>query len=279
MSRDDETLFFFDPFNNRRIEVPAFKEGYGFTTLSFFNPPTSPNCFIIGIKSGSIEVKIGFLRHGDNEWNIDHMEHIEITKALQFRASLAPPILHSGKLYFLDVRGKVATLDVSEDRLSDGSIAESGYIFRKCLEQRRLRRNIKEHYLVKPMGEDAIFAIFLMNDDRKVKVFRLLEPDMRWELVDDLGDMVFYVSNASSFGYRTCNKSLKNKIFFTRFHDEKVVFYSLYTKKYHSFGGNYSSKGCYGFKSYDHATWMMLAPTPHLSPESLTWCPQEQGSH
>lgn len=273
MSRDDETLFFFDPFSNRSIEVPKPPGNFEFK-ISFFHPPTSPDCFLIGIDGGvGLQVTIGLLRHGQDKWDIDFMDNI--SRRVEFQPSLSPPIFHGERLYFLDVGGKVATLDMSEDRLRKGSIVKSGCIFSKCLKQRKLHENIEEHFLVRSEGEDAIFAVFVMHDKGKARVFRLLEySDMLWEPVEDLGDRVFYVSNASSFGYTTSNKSMTNKIFFPKFHgDDKVVFYSLESHKYHSFGGNYSSKNSYAFKRFDHATWMMLAPILPQGGELLTWCP------
>lgn len=265
MSRDDESLFFFDPCNNRRIEVPVSSSYY--STVSFFHQPTSPDCFIIGISSViGCHLNIGLLKHGENEWKNDQMFHI--STRIRFQASLAAPILHGEKLYFLDVRGKVTTIGMSKY-----PIIESGYIFKKCFKQRRLRRNITEHYLIKPRDEDVIYAVFVVHDDRKVKVYKLLELDMSWEPIEDLGDKVFYVSSALSFGYTTTNTSMANKIFFPKFHDEKVVFYCLNTKQYHSFGGdgNYSRENSYDLERFDHATWMTPGPTSQSSGELLRW--------
>ncbi|KAG8372823.1 hypothetical protein BUALT_Bualt12G0107100 [Buddleja alternifolia] len=50
MSRDDWSLFFFDPFKEQRIrELPKVK--YPYTTICFFNEPTSSNCIIVGISN------------------------------------------------------------------------------------------------------------------------------------------------------------------------------------------------------------------------------------
>lgn len=269
MCTDDEILFFFDPFNNQRIEVPRLPKKNRYTTMSFFHPPTSPDCFIVGIDGvHNCIVEIGLLKHGEDEWNISSVELKKL-----FGASLAPPILDGGKLCFLDFRGNIATFDMSRD-----PIAKSGYVYNRCLKQRRLRRNIKEHYLIKIKGEDAIFGVFVMNDDHGgVRVFRLLD-NILWEPVEDLGDKVFYVSNSSSFGYITRNKNIANKIFFSKFNRNKVVFYSLETRKYHSFEGDYSSENMYGLQRYEHAAWMMPA-TLQFPGEPLTWCVQDDATH
>lgn len=275
MSGNYGTLFFFDPFNDVEIELPDyFPESY--TTISFFNPPTSPDCFIIGVESEEeFEVEIGLLRHGEDKWSTYYFK-----RRIDFKPSFAHPILHDEKLYFLDVRGNIATIDMKRDIIVKSAYVhnnclktrrfKSPYVYSKCLKQRRLRRDIKEHYLVKPKGEDTIFAVFAMHNGRNIKVFRLLK-EMVWEPVTDLGDKVFYVSALTSFGYTTHDKSLRNKIFFSKFYGDKVVFYSLDTQKYHSFEGDYSSENSYDFSRFDHATWMMHAPTTQHRAEHLTW--------
>lgn len=198
VSQDDEALFFYDPFNNQKIQVPSLPSVY--TTVSFFHPPTSPDCFVVGILSLNETFEIGVLRHGDDEWNIDYMRSLR--KHNRFNTSLAPPVLCGGKLYILDVKGNIATIDMGED-----PIVDSGYVYSKCIQQRRSRKNIKQHFLIKPKDEDVVFAVFVKKDERYVRVFRLYtEHRIHWESVDNLGDRVFYVSNASSFGYTTDNK-------------------------------------------------------------------------
>ncbi|KAL8061930.1 hypothetical protein ABFX02_02G114700 [Erythranthe guttata] len=262
-SSDDHTLFFYDPCNNQMIELPSIPSDCKYTTICFFHPPTSPECLIIGIrtvswKSSRDELELGVLKHGENKWR----NGLFRDRNHQFRVSLGPPILHGGKIYFLDFKGNVALFDVS-------SYIWLFTIFPRCLKKRRFRRNIKEHFLIKPNNEETIFAVFVVGDERKVRVFRLVDG-YQWERVEDLGDMVFYVSNTSSFGYTVDDKSMANKIFFSKLYGDKIVFYSMDTRKYHTFECNYSSNNSHEFTRLDFATWIM--PELHPQKRELTWC-------
>ncbi|EYU24270.1 hypothetical protein MIMGU_mgv1a018876mg [Erythranthe guttata] len=214
MSDDYEDLFFFNPSDNRTIEIPS-PIGVSYSTITFFHPPTSADCFVVGIHSGLYYVVIGSLKHGEDEW--------------------------------------------------------------KTYEQ-RTKRYIFQHFLVKPKGEDVIFAVFGTHDEREVRVYRLVEkPEgFLWEPVEDLGDMVFFVSNTSCFAFSGNAENMANKIYFPRFHGDDLVFYSLKTRKFHTFKGDFSSKKSYGLKRFDFAIWHIPPPTgPQLSEELLEWYPQE----
>ncbi|KAL7155731.1 hypothetical protein ABFS83_03G096400 [Erythranthe nasuta] len=267
MSPDDRTLFFFDPFNNQTIELPPIPSHRTmYNTICFFHPPTSPNCLIVGILSNTNhEVEVGVLKYGEDRWDVGLLDIDD-----QFKVSFCPPILHDGKIYFLDVIGNVAWFD-----MTDG--IWSFIIFPRCFTKTRLCRNIKECFLIKPKNEETIFGVFLVHDERKVRVFELSKR-LRWKLVEDLRNRVFYVSKTSSFGYTTDDKSMANKIFFSKFHGDKIVFYSMDTQKYHSFEGDYSSDHSYDFEKLDFATWMIPTLPPQLSRKltsrKLIWCPK-----
>ncbi|EYU17475.1 hypothetical protein MIMGU_mgv1a019176mg, partial [Erythranthe guttata] len=233
MSSDEQTLFLYDPLNNQTIELPPSR---AILTLlqSLFSTRQLPTTVYL----------------------------------LEFNLSRAcPPILHDGKIYFLDVKGNVAVFDMN-------NVVWSLVIYSRCLKKRRLRKNmiIKEHFLIKPGGEEAIFAVFVVHDEIKVKVFKLMD-EFRWKLVENLGDRVFYVSHTSAFGYTTDNKSksMANKIFFPKIHDDNVVFYSLETHRYHSFEGDYSSHNCYNFEILNFATWVIPTTRNLQLSKELIW--------
>ncbi|KAL7106043.1 hypothetical protein ACP275_07G086000 [Erythranthe tilingii] len=271
MSDDYEDLFFFNPSDNRTIEIPS-PNGVTYSTITFFHPPTSADCFIVGIHSGLYYVVIGSLKHGEDEWKT----YEQRTKRYIFRESLAPPILHRGLVYFLGMEGNIATFDITNPTFDITN--PSLKIFTRCIKTRRLRFHITEHFLVKPKGEDVIFAVFGTHDEREVRVYRLVEkPEcFLWEPVEDLGDMVFFVSNTSCFAFTGNAENMANKIYFPRFHGDDLVFYSLKTRKFHTFKGDFSSKKSYGLKRFDFAIWHIPPPTdPQLSEELLEWYPQE----
>ncbi|KAI3467521.1 hypothetical protein Pfo_024184 [Paulownia fortunei] len=261
MSREDCSMFFFDPFNNEMIELP--KSDFQYTTICFFHPPTSPDCFIIGISSKMcpLNVIIGLLKHGGDEWKT-----CTYHSKTEFLLSICTPILHRGLLYCLDVEGNVATFDIS----NNGSPV-SWFVNSKCLHPPRLRKKNRRHFLIKLREEEVLLAVLVAHDERKVNVFRLLEPDMKWEMVEHLGDKVLYVSHTASFAATASSENMANKIYFPKIHGDNGVFYCLSTQKYHSFKGDYSSSKSYGFKDLEFATWITPTPTPEF-PRDLTWC-------
>ncbi|KAK6118762.1 hypothetical protein DH2020_047488 [Rehmannia glutinosa] len=233
-----------------------------FWLVCFFHPPTSLNCTIFGIQTPRRwhnVVNICILKRGADKW-----ESNEYRIKTKFRVSYGAPVLHREQVYFLDVKGNVATFDISKSRLIVNS---------RCLRRRRrLGDKIKEHYLFKIKGEEqTLFAVFVLHDERKVNMFRLLEPEMKWELVEDIGDKVLYLSLWLSFGDTAHLKSMANRIYFPKFHGDTAIFYSLCTRKYHSLDNNYSDDNSYGLKRLDFAAWIMPAPIPQLPTELLTW--------
>ncbi|KAG8364306.1 hypothetical protein BUALT_Bualt19G0115000 [Buddleja alternifolia] len=95
-----------------------------------------------------------------------------------------------------------------------------------CLFPSRLRHKVKQQFLIKPKGEEVLFAVFVAHDERKVGVYRtdLIENDMdHWELVEDLGDKALFVSHTMSFAVTAPSKTMANKIYFTKFHEDSSV--------------------------------------------------------
>ncbi|KAG8364309.1 hypothetical protein BUALT_Bualt19G0115300 [Buddleja alternifolia] len=254
MSRDDGSLFFFDPFKEQMIrELP--KHDFPYTTICFFNEPTSSNWIVVGISNmfDNKDVIIGVLKHGDDEWEVNKFTHKS-----EFELSFCSPILHCGKLYCLNKKGDVAFFDLISEHDDDGGPSLNVYCC--CLYPSRLRHKIKQEFLIKLKGQDVLFAVFVAHDERKVSVYRmyLMENGVnQWELVEDLGDKALFVSHTASFAVAALSKTMTNKIYFTKFHEDSSVYYCLKTQKYHSFNGNFSSNKFYGLKEVDFATWIL----------------------
>ncbi|KAG8378137.1 hypothetical protein BUALT_Bualt08G0106800 [Buddleja alternifolia] len=264
MSHDYSILFFFDPFNNRSINI-HHRIDFPYEIICFFNSPTSSDCTIIGIsgtRGYSPYVYIGVLRKGEDKWN-----RYEYNCNTGFVLAVSTPILHRGWLYCLDVKGNVGTLNINKH----GHDQSSWIVYTKCLLPARFRNKTRQHFFIKHHEEETIFAVFVAHDERKANVFRLLEPDMKWELVEDLGDKRLFVSRTSSLIETAPLKSMANKIYFPMLKDDDGVYYSLDTRKYHSYEGGLSSKKSYGLKELNFATWVIPSPIPDFH-EELTWC-------
>ncbi|KAG8378140.1 hypothetical protein BUALT_Bualt08G0107100 [Buddleja alternifolia] len=256
-------LFFFDPFNYRSIEVLPVMD-FPYKTICFFKPPTSSDCTIVGISSVlafSPCVKIGVLKMGEGEWKI-HKYNCNT----RFVFSGCTPIMHRGMLYYLDVKGNVGTFNINKH-----GHESSWVVHTKCLLPARFRNKTKQHFFIKHHGEETLFAVFVAHDERKVNVYRLLEPGMKWELVEDLGDKRLFVSRTSSIIETAPLKSMANRIHFPMSHDDVGIYYSLDTRKYHSYKGDFSAKKSYRLTELNFATWVIPTPTPEFH-EELTWC-------
>ncbi|KAL3641185.1 hypothetical protein CASFOL_016153 [Castilleja foliolosa] len=266
MSKFDSTLFFYDPFNNRKIELPC-KLDFGYTAFCFTHPPTSPDCIVVGFSTVDDDdgiVKVRVLKHGKSVW-----EEEEYHPEIKFYVSRGAPAFHRGLVYLLDLEGNVATFDVQKHGCKESALA----VYSKCLKMCHYNKEIKEHFLFKIRGEEeTLFSVMLVNEERNVKLYRLSEPRMRWKLETDIGDKVLHLSHYSSSGDTAHLKCLANRIYFPRFHVNSAVYYSFKTGMYHSHDGHFSSVRCYDVKRFDYATWITPAPTPESSSSGiLTW--------
>ncbi|KAG8370540.1 hypothetical protein BUALT_Bualt14G0127600 [Buddleja alternifolia] len=87
MARLDCSLFFFDPFNRRRIYLP--RSNFRYIVICFFHKPTSPDCFIVGIANrlNGLSVDIG------NIATFDVNKHGSKTSWIVHTKCLSPPRL------------------------------------------------------------------------------------------------------------------------------------------------------------------------------------------
>ncbi|KAJ0817731.1 hypothetical protein HanPI659440_Chr00c05g0714381 [Helianthus annuus] len=74
-----------------------------------------------------------------------------------------------------------------------------------------------------------------------VEVFKLKDSSDGWEKIDGLGKHMIYISNTSCICLEAKSPEMGNKIYFPRLlhnDDRKIAFYSLETRKYHTFDDN-----------------------------------------
>lgn len=93
---------------------------------------------------------------------------------------------------------------------------------------------------------------------------------MIWEVVENLGDKILYISCGLCFAEKNRIQGKGNRIYFPKFYGKGGVYYSLETKEYHSVGGDYSNKISRKFQKidmigYKPCTWVKLKP--ESSPE------------
>jgi len=67
-----------------------------------------------------------------------------------------------------------------------------------------------------------------------VQVFKLNESTMTWMKIESLKNHMLFVGK-TSFSVVANIPGMENKIYFPRFYDQSIVFYSLETNNYHTF--------------------------------------------
>ncbi|KAG8363475.1 hypothetical protein BUALT_Bualt19G0026300 [Buddleja alternifolia] len=156
---DDDTLYFFDPFNNQRRDLP--KSASCYKIICFFHEPTSLDYIIVGMGESTcgVWIKIGVLQvnngKGEDEWKREMYRNNKTC----FYLSICNPVLHDGKLYCLDVKGNIGTFDINN---------------------------------YKQIVCDELCTV-VTQEERVLGVFRLSERDRKWEQVQDLGDNMLFV--------------------------------------------------------------------------------------
>lgn len=105
--------------------------------------------------------------------------------------------------------------------------------------------------------EGEIWGVFVTDEEREVSVVKFDFSEMKWTELESLGNKCLYVSTNGSF-VETCEEGdeMANKIYFTKFHDQNGVRYSLESGMYHSVAGDFASKGAFGLTHMEYGTWM-----------------------
>ena len=252
LSRSDCSVFFFHPFNKIKIELPG---SHPFGTMCFSSPPTSADCLVIGVEVLGLEV--GFIRRGELDWTI-----------CQFRGYFGPagcnPVIHNGKCYCLSNSGNVGVFDINECLRAPNQHFHHWTIVSTGLPE-HIRYSHQQSYMMEGNG-GKLLAVFEVHDCEKcVYVFELnlssSRSRMKWHEVRNLENKMLYVSPGGSFLESARVKGMGNKIYLPNVQDNRNVFYSLQTKKYHSFFSDYSTRISSHGKELNYSTWIIPITT------------------
>ncbi|KAJ4972528.1 hypothetical protein NE237_005702 [Protea cynaroides] len=209
--QSEGSMFLFNPFTKARIELPDFPHDGGFDAFCFTSTPTSSDCIVFGIHSDSYKVKIFITHVGEESWNVYHLKNkkrwrvfncINMSVSLSsisFYPSQSNPVFYGGLFYCLDEQGKLGYFDPERGR----------WIY-------------DQNFLVECDGN--LLAV-------------LDQPKMIWKNVKSLGDWMLFLSENTCFSTKGVVRGMGNKIYIPRFYGKHSVFYSLATKRYHTFDG------------------------------------------
>ncbi|XP_026451887.1 uncharacterized protein LOC113352258 [Papaver somniferum] len=173
-----------------------------------------------------------------------------------------PPILHQGAFYCVDYNGLIGTFN-----LEDNTWKVHGAPLIGSYEDKYPYPS----FLVKS-GEDLIL-VKLGSQENLVRTYKLNFPVMVWVEVESLGKRTLFISHTSCVSAIAPNNEMENKIYFPRLclKGEGILFYSLETGRYDSFGDQHSSKSLYETEGWrENCTWIEPSWTK-FTPQDLNW--------
>ncbi|KAI3849663.1 hypothetical protein MKW98_026577 [Papaver atlanticum] len=219
LSKGYHCLFFYNPFTKAIIKLPDLPDDtdYTFRGFSFSSLPTSSDCSVFAISNYKVdEVCIAFIKRGDETWTCGILDNVYLPpgkKDIVFEPTLNCPV-------FSEENG------ITWDILSMVPRPTCGFIYKS--------------YLVELEGN--LLSILLGHFGKWVRIFRLDMSAMVWVKVEDLGRHVVFISNTSCIATVAPTSRMENKIYFPRLQNEKVLFYSLDSGKYHSLDSKHDGK-------------------------------------
>ncbi|KAI3909201.1 hypothetical protein MKX01_034945, partial [Papaver californicum] len=200
----------------------------------------------IGGDAYSSYVQTTSISRGDDFWDINHYKKSE--EYWIFGLCRTNPVFHDGRFYCLDTHGYLGIYDLHSWKILD-KLAPA------CTSYHR-------SFLVECEGQ-LLFVFVKSLKTRPVQIFKLLSSKktkgLVWVEVRDLGKYMLFVSHTSCIAAIAPFSRMKNKIYFPRLHDERIVFFSLDTCRYQTLlltGSQYSSSNFYSTKKHLYCTWI-----------------------
>ncbi|XP_057432634.1 uncharacterized protein LOC130725421 [Lotus japonicus] len=218
---------FFNPFTKEVKQLaygPASKQ-YGPTPkqvwkntplMGFSHPPTSSKCVVVELQD-FYQPTVHTTWLGKGKWKES------IFRGRHFHSTNISPCFHNEAFYYLSRNGKLGIL----------KLAGKKKIFWR--EYKKLNAPCRGYYkcfLVE--SNDSLLFVFENPFENWVRVFKLNESEKTWTGVKSLGNHMIFVGN-QSFSAVASIPGMENKIYFPRFYNKNIVFYSLESSNYHTF--------------------------------------------
>ncbi|PWA84602.1 hypothetical protein CTI12_AA005490 [Artemisia annua] len=218
-------LVFFNPFTSDVRQLPTAR--HLLENLCFSAPPTSPGCIVLGFTKPE-EGHVYILKFGDPDplWlKIDLDFDGDDPYAFYF------PTFFGQDVYALCDEGKLVAFKeiMSEENFFWEDVADAPVCCEKIWRQ---------YFLVK--CHQRVILVTVGEFGGNVEVFELNDLTNEWKKIKCLGKHVLYICGATCLCIEPKTPKMQNKIYFPRLHseNEKIVFYSLETCKYHTFSGD-----------------------------------------
>ncbi|XP_026453639.1 F-box/kelch-repeat protein At1g57790-like isoform X1 [Papaver somniferum] len=241
LSREEE-LSFYNPFTRETMDLPDFPGRYHMSDISLSSLPTSSDCIIFAIERSHYGISIFCIRRGKQECDEFEFDNACTEK---FPAILNTPVLFNGVFYSVGYDGTVGQFN-----LGDGTW--------KPLEKPGKQFNDSYPSYLVEFGEDLLL-VKLGYLEMPVRIFRLDFSDMEWVKFESLGRYMLFVSDITCFSAVAPVSRMENKVYFPRLcmNGEGVLFYSLKTGSYQSFGTQHFAKNFCGTEGWlGNCTWI-----------------------
>ncbi|CAI9114958.1 OLC1v1015785C1 [Oldenlandia corymbosa var. corymbosa] len=165
-------------------------------------------------------------------------------------------VYQNNQYYLLDVKGRLGIYSPEQRVKFDFSSWTVGFL---DLDQKLVNLS----FLAAGGEEDGpeIYAVILSHNGTKVWVYGFNPAENIWVRVENLSGIMVFDSDTAYFWTRATVPLMGNKIYFPEFHGKDGVFYSLTTKKYHSYDGRFSGEGLHGCKDYLASSSIWIKPS------------------
>ncbi|XP_059625356.1 F-box/kelch-repeat protein At3g18720-like [Cornus florida] len=201
LSRENSSLFFFNPLSRQKIELP-YRNSI-FNAVTFSAPPTDPNCtiyaFVMPTFNGKLYVDTFCVSQENKKW----IRHAFKPSSGECDSTLVGAICCNGVVYCVDSFGKISIFDAQESSWTRLAFAKDKGFGRVC-----------NPYLAEFNGD--IYAGKLGAHGVLDKVYKLKVDDgvTEWMELRDLDDVNLFLGP-----YGSCAMSSKEKKIFVSVSD------------------------------------------------------------
>ncbi|CAO2839081.1 unnamed protein product [Amaranthus hypochondriacus] len=212
-------LKFFNPFTRVIIDFPThFNCFFDLTSIGFSSYPNSPDFLMVAFDP--LDNEIAYFRFGDTSWTYYTFPN----ENNRFQIGISSPVHIQGCFYILDINGYLGSF-----ALIDGE--ENWQVYSKppqlCF------NTFHSYHLVECEGQ--LIAVFIKFIGLCVQVFKFNIQKHKWVEIKNLGEYSLFLGK-SSFSAKIEEVEKRNRIYISRLKGEKIIFYSLLTKKFHATG-------------------------------------------
>ncbi|GKV37366.1 hypothetical protein SLEP1_g45408 [Rubroshorea leprosula] len=247
MLRGKDSIFLWNPFAKKTILLPNLApakceevSGCGFSCS-----PVSSDCVIAILLSNDL------YRHCIDFFSLDNdgkgTRHRNIVAAFTFKEFRVTnhnnPTFYDGAFYFLGTKGNLAVVRKLDEE-----------IFCQLLERPECPcDSFRQNFLLECDGK--LLSVFVGSLGKWVRIFRLDFSEMVWVEVENLGNRSLYLSCFSSFATPSIS-GMENKVYFPRFYSDRLVYYSLDSRKFHCHGAQDILEDFYNTKMQLFSCWI-----------------------